>query len=88
MGAISNDYNETFVPDSIKESLKLYVEHRCEPGSFLYSILINDLYETVLHADFVNINIIPHITMYVINNVPIEIYGSKEKVLKWLKGRK
>jgi hypothetical protein len=88
MGAISNNYNELFVSDGIKESLERYVNNHIQTGSFLESVLANDLYGAVLHADVVNIEVIPHITQYVLDHVPEEARGSRKQVSKWLKRRK
>lgn len=40
--------------EQIKESLRLYIEHRIQPGGFLTSVLSNDLFDAVARADYEN----------------------------------
>lgn len=65
-------------------ALSYYEKHKIKPGSFLYFVLCNDLFEAVNRADNKNCHILKEICLYVFNNLPQESWGSKQKVDLWL----
>lgn len=64
-----------------------YIEHRIEPGSFLHSVLENDLKEACARADSINRRKLFEYVEWLYNEAPHECWGSPEKVSKWLSGR-
>jgi hypothetical protein len=72
--------NETLCPAHLRESLNAYVLQGRETGGFLRAVLENNLMEAIGRADHANLALLPHIVAYVYNNVPTNVYGSKEAV--------
>lgn len=70
--------------ENIKESLRMYVEHRIPTGGFLEAVLKNDLFGAYSRADLENTKRMQEIVVYIYNHIPIECYGSAEKVYRWL----
>jgi len=68
----------------IRESLELYAKKRIPTGSFLRSVLENNLMESFGRADEQNIEDMHEIVTYVYNVLPAECHGSPEKVMAWL----
>lgn len=60
--------------------LQAYKTKNLTPGSFLSSILKNDLVGAVLKADPESKRLIAEITQYCWDNLPHNIWGSTEKV--------
>ncbi len=69
--------------DLLKASIERYVKHRVRPGSFLCSVIGNDLYSAVIKADPENLKHLREIAVYVDENVPFLARGSYEKLLAW-----
>lgn len=67
-------------PDNIAESILNYVEHGWQPGSFVTSVLCNDLTGAVGNADHNNLWKIPHIVAWCYQKLPHHLWGSLEKV--------
>lgn len=78
----------TKIPEEIKSSLKRYVDNKIPTGSFLQSVLENNLMNAVAKADYHNSKIISEICHYIYNTLPSNCYGSPEIVKEWLRGRK
>jgi hypothetical protein len=72
------------IPQHTEEALMNYFNHCWEPGSFLMSVLTNDLYGAASRADTVNRPELAKITVWVINNAPYGSYGDHETVKNWL----
>jgi len=70
--------------DSTLTALEDYVYHGTPTGGFLYSVLTNDLFGAVGHADAQNSQDLVEICTYVYNKIPVGCWGSKAKVTKWL----
>jgi hypothetical protein len=70
--------------DRFVQSLQLYAEHGCEPGSFLRAVLENDLFEAVSRADSEAASSLPDIVRYIYNNIPMGIWGSRHNVIHHL----
>ena len=72
------------IPQRFIGSLKRYSEAKIPCGHFLTAILENDLLDTINRADEDAIKIIPELVKYVYNELPMECWGSPEKVKSWL----
>lgn len=77
------DYNYK-VPEHTQEGLVNYFDHCYEPGSFLMSVLCNDLYGAATRADHINQQHLHGIVRWIMNNAPYGSYGSREVVDDWL----
>jgi len=77
-------FNADHAPDTIKESLKLYVDHGTPTSDFLYACLTNDLFGAVKRADAQHGNKLCAIVSYIYNRIPAQAQGSREKVERWM----
>lgn len=66
------------------EGLTLYLLNRVRPGSFLSSVLENDLMGALKCADDTNVNCLRAYGMFLYNHAPMGSYGSPVKVTAWL----
>lgn len=73
------------IPSHMLESIDLYLQHGCPPGSFLYAVLCNNLTESVARADTHNIHNLPAYAAFLYNEMPRGSWGSEEKVGAWLR---
>ena len=80
-----NYFDYDLIPENSKETLKRYSEEHIPTGDFLKSVLENNLFLSVGLADDYNITILPVYVNYIYNELPMQCWGSKEKVEKWLK---
>ena len=71
------------LPLYMKEGVRLYVFNGIIPGSFLRSVLENNLTESFSNADSNNLERIAEWAEFLIWNIPSECWGSREKVVKW-----
>lgn len=76
------DYNG--LPEHMRDGLKIYVEHGVPPGSFMRSVLSNDLKEACARADHINRRNLWEIVRVLWNEVPSTCWGSLEKVQQWI----
>lgn len=72
------------VPEDIRDSLALYVEHRIQPGGFLTAVLENDLREACGRADEENRHRLFDIVCYIYNELPAPCWGDRGAVHRWL----
>lgn len=72
------------VPQHAMESLQNYFKHGWEPGSFMVSVLTNDLYGAAARADPTNKPAIAHIAEYIVNYAPNGSWGTPELVKDWV----
>ena len=77
-----------YLPEHMKDGMNLYLEHGVEPGSFLYSVLTNNLKEACARADHVNAQYLTNIVSYCYNNIPSDAWGSEEKVEAWMEKKR
>lgn len=70
--------------NEVKTAINRYVSHNEHPGSFIVSILQNDLKKTMLYADDQSIKDLREIYLYIYNSLSGICWGSKEIVEKWL----
>lgn len=73
-----------FVPEHTHEALMNYFNNCWEPGSFLMSVLCNDLMQASFRADHVNKQHLAEIAAWVYHNAPQGSWGNKEIVRGWL----
>ena len=71
--------NQKMVP-----AIKRYVENRIEPGHFLTALFSNDLMRTFARADETNGSLIREWVIWMWNDMPFHMVGSREKVEAWL----
>jgi len=74
------------IPTYTLQAIYQYVERRRCPGHFVTAVLENDLATSVGRADKNNRRALVRIVEFVYNYIPLECWGSKEKVRKWLEG--
>lgn len=79
------DYSYIKAPDiEFLNALDRYVEERVPPGDFLLAVLENNLKESVARAtENGQRNLIP-LVHFLYNAMPMNIWGSKDKVAAWL----
>lgn len=68
------------VPEHTKAAIWRYVVHRIPPGSFVRAVLENDLTEAVMRADDLNLPALAAIVAFVVNEIPLDAWGSKRQV--------
>lgn len=74
-------------PENIIESLNRYVTKRIPTGSFLQAVLENNLMEACGRADFQNREHLFAICSYIYNELPLNCWGSRGIVKKWLENK-
>lgn len=72
------------IPDLTKNALILYVEEGRMPGSFLYAVLTDNLFDAIGSADAANMVALPNIVKFIYNEVPSGAWGSRDKVYTWV----
>ena len=70
--------------ETTKNGIIRYVENGTPPGEFLFAVLSNDLKESFGKADLENRRDMFEIVSFCYNYIPIECWGSEEKVNAWL----
>lgn len=76
------DYSR--IAPTIMLGIKRYVEEGVPNGSFLTAVFENNLMEAFMNADEYNIETMFHIVGYIYNEVPSNLWGSREKVRLWI----
>lgn len=66
------------------EALDRYYQNGYPPGSFIESILKNDLFGMCNSADITSWECATDIVRKLYNDYPKAMYGSEEKVLRWM----
>ena len=80
------DYDQ--IPESTKDSLARWVSDGIRPGSFVCSVLANDLFGAFKQADHRNIAAMFHIVCFVYNELPNACWGSPEQMQIWHEAKK
>jgi len=75
------------ISERMMKSIDLYLEHGLQPGSFLTSIISNDLFKSVAFADSECLENIPAYVYYFYNEAIGSCWGSKEKMELYMKSR-
>lgn len=77
------------LPERMREGFLLFVRFGVPPGSFLQSVLSNDLREACRRADPVNAQALHEYIVILVNYAPADCWGSREAVRAWIdKGMK
>ena len=66
------------------EALDRYRDYRQPLGHYLMAVLRNDLFEAALRADVESWSRIKEILGYCYAKLPVECWGSEERVKAWL----
>lgn len=72
------------IPEHTKGAIERYILDRYAPGSFLQSVLANDLFQAVGRADDINIRHLRDICGWIYNRAPLDCWGSYETIKKYL----
>ena len=75
---------EPFLPPHMVDGMKLYLEHGVEPGSFMMSVLCNDLRGAIGRADHINSRFLANIVSWLTSEAPSACWGSPERVRRWI----
>lgn len=75
---MNRDYS--VLPEHMREGMQRYIEHGIVPGSFLRSVLENDLMGALKNADDINLHRLPDYGRFLYNDMPTAIFGSPKKV--------
>ncbi len=79
-----NDQYDT-IPPKVRAAIDRYATERIQPGDFTTAVLCNNFSDAIAHADENSLRAIREIMIYVYNEIPGNCWGSKEKVIAWLK---
>jgi hypothetical protein len=73
------------IPPLIKEALDAWKDGCMKgmPGSFVQSVLENDLVRATIHGDPESLRGLAATANYMFHHLPSESYGSKENVATW-----
>jgi len=80
-------FDSDSIPQRFRDSILLYVEHRCPPGHFLEAVLANDLTEAMGRADEEAYAHLGDICSFIYNRIPRVVWGDRERVKDHLEGR-
>jgi hypothetical protein len=72
------------VPFHLHGGLILYFVDHVKPGRFLTAALQNNLSDTMVMADMESRIGLYHLVAFLVNEAPIESWGSPAKVERWL----
>ena len=86
---LENKMNEeiSMLPRHMHDAIRMYVLDRLEPGSFLMSVLCNDLKGSIARADHINKSALPQYVEFCTWYLPSICWGSEERVTAWLSRR-
>jgi hypothetical protein len=71
------------IPHHLRDGLVRYFSDGILPGSFLQSVLCNDLREAIVHANQGTEHALRPLIEYLAHHVPDQAWGSRDKVLAW-----
>ena len=80
-------YDKYYIPGRMMGGIRRYVQYGIIPGDFLQAVISNNLVEAVKKADYGNIDNLPAYASYLHEEVPSNIWGSKEIMLKYSKDK-
>lgn len=81
---MTDELDYSIIPARIMDNLNAYFWKNKFPGRFLYSVLINDLYKSIVRADDEMLNLLPLLVHYIHRELPSACHGSIEKVWEWM----
>lgn len=73
------------IPEHMHDGIALYLSDGIEPGSFLLSVLMNDLSGACSRADDINRDRLFDYVSFLWNEAPSAAWGSRDKVIEWTK---
>jgi hypothetical protein len=73
-------FRHYYIPERMRDSIKLYIEKGIHPGSFLSAIIRNDLRGACESADDENLQNIPAYIYYFYNYAPISCWGGPKSM--------
>lgn len=73
------------VPQHTLDSISRYVMEGSQPGHFVTAVITNDLFEAFSRADPDNRTAMHNIIKFLYNETPGSCWGSKEKMVEWIK---
>ena len=73
------------IPEYMIGGLQRYLVDGINPGSFLSSVICNNLFEAAACADHLNAQKLMNYCMFFYNDVPSACFGSTEKFNAWIK---
>jgi hypothetical protein len=80
---LNYDGNYSF-PIHTAEAIENYLFQGLEPGSFVSSVLCNDLVGACTRCDHINATHIVQITKFVLHCMPPGSWGNWDRMLKWM----
>ena len=78
------DANWGLIPEHMRSGVQRYIEFGIKPGSFLTSMIENDLRGAVENADAENAHALRGYVQFFYSYGPAECWGSPEKMKKWV----
>lgn len=82
---LKNSFIHWRVPEEYIWPLYNYLVYGFEPGSFFTAILCNDFYRAMTSSHPSNqIDALKNVVKWMINAMPVDSFGSKDKVSKWM----
>ena len=76
---------ECGIPDYMHESLAAYILKHSRVGTFLTAVLSNQLVDSVKAADVKNMLALVGYAQFLYSYAPSNCWGSKAKVIMWLR---
>jgi len=77
-------FHNFYIPLRMMHGLQLYIEHHVVPGSFLSSVLKNDLRGAIENADDENLQNLPAYVGFLYNQAPNGCWGSEKIFGNWI----
>lgn len=75
---------DTLVPEHTQHAIENYIIHGLMPGSFLESVIVNDLFGSFSRADEKNRVHLHYIVRWFMDKAPMDSFGSIENMRNWL----
>jgi len=72
------------LPQHLQPGIRRYLEHGIMPGSFLCSVIDNDLGGAVCRAAGISLEEVKAVYLFFYNYCPSDSHGSKAKRLMWV----
>lgn len=75
------------IPEHMRHGVEMYLDYGVAQGGFLQAVLRNDLVGAFGTADSINQAAMLDWATFLYNDMPVDAWGSKEKVEAWCKAR-
>lgn len=82
------DNRDEYVPEHIRDAIRLYIDRGIPPGSFVEAVICNNLKDTFGKADIENRHHIRTIVAWFYWNAPAGCWGSVERYKDWIADRR